>query len=522
MELRRFLPIGIQTFSQIREFNAVYVDKTDLVYKLANEGKVYFLSRPRRFGKSLLLSTLNAYFSGEKELFTGLALEKLETKWTKYPVLHFDMSFAKHTDLKGLKEVLDTLLEDYEKVYGITEKREKFSLRLKTVIDAARLATGQKVVILIDEYDTPLLDTLADEKTLNAMRMLLRDFFSPLKAMDQHLRFVFLTGITKFSQLSIFSELNNLNNISMEAKYAAICGITEDELKRNFVPEIECMAKHNHWSHDETIRRLKKKYDGYHFCEESPDIYNPFSVLKSLSEEKPGSYWFSTGTPTALAEQIGKFHALEPLDLDQGIWASQSTFDIPVEQSTSPIPLMYQSGYLSIKEYVAQTNLYRLAYPNEEVRDAFCRCLVPYYANVDTFQTDTFLIKFVNSIRAHDIDGAMKLARAFVSSVPYMATEQNENYYRTVIYLLCRLASPYAVRVEQMSAAGRADMIIETEDAVFCFEFKLRGSAQTAIKQIEEKGYLLPYELGDRKLYKIGCAFDKKKKTLGRWIIIEG
>ncbi len=331
-----------------------------------------------------------------------------------------------------------------------------------------------------------------------------------------------MTGITKFSQLSIFSELNNLENISMNTKYAAICGITEDELKRDFTPEIESMAERNHWSREETMRRLKKKYDGYHFCETSPDIYNPFSVLKSMKDEALGSYWFSTGTPTALAEQIGMFHALEPLDLEQGIWRDVQTFDMPVERATSPIPLMYQSGYLSIKEYNPNTGLYRLAYPNEEVRFGFIQCLIPYYGCDNYEQNSVFVIDFTEKIRNHDIDGAMKLARAFVCSVPYMATEQNENYYRTVIYLLCRLASLYAVRVEQMSAAGRADMIIETEDAVFCFEFKLRGSAQTAIKQIEEKGYLLPYELGDRKLYIIGCAFDKKKKTLGRWIVKEG
>jgi len=530
--MARKFPIGIQTFAKIREDNAIYIDKTDLIYKLANDGSVYFLSRPRRFGKSLLIDTLAEYFSGNKELFTGLAIDKLETEWKKHPVLRFDFSNTKFEKLEDLKELIDVQLEEYESKFGISGltpsgKKRKNSIRLKNIILAAEQKTGQKVVFLVDEYDAPLLDTLVDNASFEKMRQTLRDFYSPLKANDAHLKFIFITGITKFSQLSIFSELNNLKNISMLDEYASICGITEDEMKTQMKPEIEVFAYAVEKNFEQACVALKQKYDGYHFSPKSPDIYNPYSLLNALQDRTLKNYWFETGTPTFLVEQIKKFNLL-PESFSNGFDAIENMFNVPAENATDPLPVLFQSGYLTIKGYDVRDNIYTLGFPNDEVAYGFSNCLMPYYAMPTATQNDTFLMRFIRAIKAHDIETAMTLMQSFFSSIPYTTERQDENHYKTVFYLIFRLLTNFNVRTEECSAAGRADAVVETDDAVYVFEFKLDGFADEALKQIDDKGYLIPYSAtlaedgSPKKLVKIGANFDSAKRTLGEWKIVEG
>ena len=532
-DMARIFPIGMQTFAKIRENKAIYIDKTDLIYKLTHEGSVYFLSRPRRFGKSLLIDTLAEYFSGKKELFEGLAISKLESEWKKHPVLRFDFSNIKFQKKGDLEQLLEILLCEYEKRFGITppeisqkEENLKYGIRLRNLILETERIFGQKVVFLMDEYDAPLLDTLVDSKTFEEMRQTLRDFYSPLKANDAHLQFIFITGITKFSQLSIFSELNSLKNISMLDDFAALCGITEDEMKSQMKPEVEEFANAFGKNFDQACAILKRKYDGYHFSQRSPDIYNPFSLLNALSEKDLGSYWFGTGTPTFLAEQMKKFD-IEPETIDEGFDATESTFYIPTEMAVTPVAVLFQSGYLTIKGFRPRGRVYKLAIPNEEVREGLLKCLLPLYAAGNEQKNDTFLLRFTDAIYQGDIENAMVLLRAFFSGIPYDAEQQNENHYKTVFYLIFKLSLPFVTNTEVRSAAGRADAVVETDDAVYVFEFKLDGSADEALKQIDDKGYLIPYsatlaENGTpKKLVKIGANFDKEKRTLGEWKIVK-
>ena len=543
----------MQTFAEIRESNAVYIDKTGLIYKLVDDGKVYFLSRPRRFGKSLLIDTMNDYFSGRKELFEGLAISKLETEWKKHPVLRFDFSQKKYITPAMLDEQLNLSLAEYEKIYGKGEGEVTTSSRLAGLILRAEQQTGQKVVFLVDEYDAPLLDSLVNKASFEQMRQTLRDFYSPLKANDAHIKFIFITGITKFSQLSIFSELNNLNLISMDDEYASICGITEDEMKTQMKPEIEDFAESLGKTFDQACAILKRKYDGYHFSQRSPDIYNPFSLLNALSKKDLGSYWFGTGTPTFLAEQMKKFD-IEPETIDEGFDATESVFNIPTETAVTPVAVLYQSGYLTIKGFRPRGRVYKLAIPNEEVREGLLKCLLPFYAAGNEQKNDTFLLRFTDAIYQGDIENAMVLLRAFFSSIPYDAEQQNENHYKTIFYLIFKLSLPFVTNTEVRSAAGRADAVVETDDAVYVFEFKLDGSADEALKQIDDNsiqtecrdekfifrhdrgavadakgvnGYLLPYSAtltedgSPKKLIKIGANFDKEKRTLGEWKITD-
>lgn len=525
--MARKFPIGIQTFAKIREDNAIYIDKTDLIYKLAHDGSVYFLSRPRRFGKSLLIDTLAEYFSGNKELFTGLAIDKLETEWKKHPLLRFDFSKKKYLRPEMLDESLDKMLSSYEDIYGRNPKDKTPSSRLDSLIVSAEKMSGQKVVFLVDEYDAPLLDTLVDKDSFEKMRQTLRDFYSPLKANDAHIKFIFITGITKFSQLSIFSELNSLKIISMLDEYASICGITEDEMKTQMKPEIEVFADAVEKNFEQACVALKQKYDGYHFSPKSPDIYNPYSLLNALQDRTLKNYWFETGTPTFLVEQIKKFNLL-PESFANGFDAIENMFNVPAENATDPLPVLFQSGYLTIKGYDARDNIYTLGFPNDEVAYGFSNCLMPYYAMPTSMQNDTFLMRFIRAIKTHDIQTAMTLMQSFFSSIPYTTEHQDENHYKTVFYLIFRLLTNFNVRTEECSAAGRADAVVETDDAVYVFEFKLDGSADEALKQIDNKGYLIPYSATlaedgtPKKLVKIGANFDNAKRTLGEWKIVAG
>ncbi len=536
INMARKFPIGIQTFSEIRKLNTIYVDKTDLIYKLVQEGKVYFLARPRRFGKSLLISTLDDYFSGRKELFTGLAIDSLESEWKKHPVLRFDFNRMKFQRAVDLDELLDIQLKRYESLYGLSsqstlpgEGKLKSSTRLQNLIFAAEQQHGQQVVFLADEYDAPLLDTLVDKDSFEQMRQKLRDFYSPLKSLDPHLRFIFITGITKFSQLSIFSELNNLKIISLMDEFASICGITEEELHTQMKPEIEAMAQETNKTFEQVCAALKHKYDGYHFSKKSPDIYNPFSLMNALQDKDLSNYWFGTGTPIHLIEQIQNFD-INPESLARGVEATAEMFNVPAESSSNPIPVLYQSGYLTIKDFDADFNIYTLAYPNDEVTIGFSKSLMPYYALPTVAQNDTFLIKLVKALAADNLQEAMTQMKAFFSSIPYDAEHQDENHYKFIFYLIFRLLTDFNVSTEERSAAGRADAVVETKNSVFVFEFKMdkNGTVEDALKQIDDKGYLIPYSVKTKadgvpkKFFKIGVTFDFEKRTIGEWKIVEG
>ena len=524
--LKRF-PIGVQDFARLRRDKRYYVDKTDLVYKMTHSSDYCFLSRPRRFGKSLLVSTLKCYFEGRKDLFEGLAMEQLEAEWKQYPVLHISFAITKYTDLETLEITLNNLLSEWEKQYGIAnESKNEWGNRFARVIKTAYEQTGAEPVVLVDEYDAPLLDSMDDPDLQLALKQKMRKFFSPLKDLGGILRFVFLTGITKFSQLSIFSELNNLKILTMDDDYASICGITKEELLSQMQPEIQALADRQEMSYEDAVTALARKYDGYHFSHNSPDVYNPFSLIRCLDRLGIENFWFATGTPTMLTRLIGKYR-IDPVTFDRGFEATQDMFDAPAETATNPVPLLYQSGYLTIKG-TKKGGRFILGYPNEEVRDGFCKSLMPCYATDDVVTNDTFLMAFSDALEDGDLEQALTLMKAFLSSIPYNAERQDENHYKTLFYLIARLCTPFVVRTEEASAAGRSDMVIETEKAVFVFEFKLDGTVDEALEQIDGKGYLIPY-LGrtgadgkPKALYKVGVNFDGTTRTLGGWKVRQG
>ena len=527
MEGLKQFPIGMQDFAQIRRNGYYYVDKSDIVYKMTHTNRFYFLSRPRRFGKSLLVSTLKCYFEGRKELFEGLAMKQLETEWRQYPVFHVSFSINKYNDMNSLRVTLNNILSEWEKLYGVSNRSgNEWGPRFSDVLKAAHEQTGAEPVVLVDEYDAPLLDTMDDPDLQLKLKQEMRKFFSPLKDLGGILRFVFLTGITKFSQLSIFSELNNLDVITMDDGYAALCGITKEELLSQMQPEIQALADKQGLSYDEAVDALAQKYDGYHFSKNSPDVYNPFSLIRCLDKLEIENFWFATGTPTILTRLIRKYK-IDPVTFDRGFEATQDMFDVPAETATNPVPLLYQSGYLTIKG-TKKGGRFILGYPNEEVRDGFNKSLMPCYATEDVVTNDTFLMKFSDALEDGDLEQALTLMKAFLSSVPYNAERQDENHYKTLFYLIARLCTPFVVRTEEASAAGRSDMVVETERAVYVFEFKLDGTVDDALEQIDGKGYLIPY-LGrkgadgkPKDLYKVGVNFDGATRTLGGWKVRVG
>ena len=514
---RRY-PIGIQNFEQLRNNNCVYIDKTELIYKLTHSDSVYFLSRPRRFGKSLLVSTLEAYFQGKKHLFEGLAMERLETEWTEYPVLHMDFSRRKYTDEDKLNELLNIQISHWEQLYGSDEKETSFSGRFEGVIRRAYEKTGRQVVVLIDEYDSPLLDTNSNPALQQKLRNTVRDFFSPLKGMGQYLRFLLLTGISKFSQLSIFSELNNLQNISMRDDFSALCGITERELLTELRYDIQRMADANNETYEEACAHLKKQYDGYHFSKNCEDIYNPFSLFNALNAKDYKNFWFSTGTPTFLIE------LLQEADFNvrnlEGIEATDEEFDAPTEQIQSPIPVLYQSGYLTIKGYDPDFQIYTLAYPNKEVRKGFIENLLPTYVHRARENNTFYVVSFIRDLRKGDIESCLERTRSFFASIPHDLENKTEKHYQTIFYLLFRLMGQY-VDVEVQSAIGRADVVLKLSDAIYVFEFKFDGTPEEALAQIESKNYAIPFQSDGRRIVKIGVNFDSATRTIGEWKIVE-
>ena len=504
-ETFRRYPIGIQNFGELRNNNYVYVDKTGLIYRLTHTNKVYFLSRPRRFGKSLLVSTLEAYFLGKKELFKGLAMESLEKEWNTYPVLHVDFSGSKYNSVDNLKAAINKQLLLWERVYGREEGDTTFSLRFESVIHRAYEQTGQQVVVLIDEYDSPMLDSNNDYETQKEIRNIMRDFFSPLKKSDPYLRFVFLTGISKFSQMSIFSELNNLQNISMRDDYSAICGITEQELRAQLQIDIEQMAQANNESYE---------YDGYHFSENCEDIYNPFSLFNAFAQKKYANFWFSTGTPTFLID------ILQECDFDirelDGTTATAEQFDAPSDRITDPLPVLYQSGYLTIKGYDPDFQIYTLTYPNKEVRKGFIESLMPAYVHLPARENTFYVVSFIKDLRVGKLDECLERMKSFFASIPNKLDNKKEKHYQTIFYLFFRLMGQY-IDVEVDTSVGRADAVVKLADTIYVFEFKVDGTPEEALAQINSKGYAIAYEAGNRKIIKVGVNFDSATRTIGTW-----
>jgi hypothetical protein len=545
------MPIGIQTFEDIITGGFAYVDKTAWVYSLANEGKYFFFGRPRRFGKSLLVSTLRAYFEGKKELFEGLAAEKLEKDWVSYPVLHIDFNVTGYKNVDDLESGLDANLRRLEKTWdpgGQTAGRTT-DVRFYDLIQTACEKSGRKVVVLIDEYDRPLTQTMEQSNENDEIRNALKSFYGVLKSADQWLRFVLLTGVTKFSKVNVFSDLHMLRDISMSEQYAGVCGISAKELTDNFEPELEALAGHNGMTCDEAVAEMKKRYDGYHFCEDSEGIFNPFSVLNTLADQKFAYYWFKTGTPTFLVEQMkqGNFDPLR--------FAEAEGVKIPVEAiddyrvgDDNPIPLLYQTGYLTISGYNRELDEYILAFPNEEVRYGFLNELLPAYTYRPPGQRGFFVRNFIDDLRTGNVDGFMTRMRSYFANIPYELSDQTERHYQLVFFLVFTLLGQFT-RAEERSFKGRADMVVETKDAVYVFEFKLNGTAEEALKQIDAtvnskpakagefssgafqpfaqcangdrraRDYALSYEAGNRKIVKIGAEFDKETRNIERWLV---
>jgi len=516
--MARKLPIGIQSFEKIRVGNYCYIDKTNLVYQLVSNNYPYFLSRPRRFGKSLLMSTIEAYFLGKKELFEGLAIGQLEKEWKVYPVLHLDLNAENYNSIDSLERILNEHLCLWEQKYGASSAETSLSLRFKGVIRRAAESTGLPTVVLIDEYDKPLLQAIGNKELQEQYKGILKAFYGVLKSVDAHLRFVFLTGVTKFGQVSVFSDLNQLKDISMDARYATICGITDDELRRDFQPELETLANNEGMTYEEVCQKMKRMYDGYHFRHNMEGMYNPFSVLNALDSAEFGSYWFATGTPTFLVELLKKtdydLRDLEGVELPANLFADYRA------DADYPIPVIYQSGYLTIKGYNSRFKTYTLGFPNEEVEYGFLNFLLPYYTEIPTEKGEFNIMCFVKELEAGDAEAFLTRLRAFFAGIPYELNDKTERHYQAVFYLVFRLLGQY-IDVEERSAKGRADAVVKTKDFVYVFEFKLDGSVDEALKQIDEKGYLLPYNIDNRQLVKIGISFDSVERNIGEWKIVK-
>ena len=515
----KLYPVGIQTFERIRKENKLYIDKTEYIYRMTHSGGCYFfLSRPRRFGKSLLVSTFESYFSGKKELFEGLAIEKLEQKWMEYPVLHFDMSGGKHMEKEQLEDYLSNRLEAEERKWGITHSKRGANDRLTELITTAYEISGKQVVVLIDEYDAPMLDVAHERKTLDELRNVMRNFYSPLKMCEPMLRFVFLTGITKFSQVSIFSELNNIKNISLDDEYAGVCGITKEELLTQMSEDIDVLAEALEMTREETIAKLKENYDGYHFSPASPDVFNPYSLLNCFDDKNFGAYWFSSGTPTYLINMLRKFKVL-PAKIGRSL-ARSSAFDAPTENLKTITPLLYQSGYITIKGYDKMSQLFTLDLPNKEIKVGLFESLLPYYLEgMYAEEGDVAIAQMSVLIRQGDMDGALRLFQEFLGTVPYCNNTNYEGHYQQVLFIIFTLLTHFVVDVEVHTPNGRVDVVMETEDTLYLIELKLNKSAQAAMQQINLKQYDQRFARCGKPIVKVGVNFDAKKGNIEDWTI---
>lgn len=511
-------PIGIQNFEKIRKDGCLYIDKTAIIYRLVNEGSYYFLSRPRRFGKSLLISTLEAYFEGKKELFDGLAIGQLEKDWIAYPVLHLDLNIAQYDSTDSLYKIVNDALARWEEVYGTRPSEKSLPLRFAGVVERAYLKTGQRVVILIDEYDKPLSQTLQQEELQTQLRNMLKPFYGVLKSMDKYIRFALLTGVTKVGKVSVFSDLNNLMDISMDYRYADICGITENEIHANLEEELHTLSSTQKMTYDEVCEELEKRYDGYHFVPDSVGIYNPFSLLNTFAKMELGNYWFETGTPTYLVELLKHTdynlykmaHTETDVDVLNSIDAS----------SYNPIPVIYQSGYLTIKDYDKEFKLYKLGFPNKEVEEGFMRFLIPYYTSVNAVDSGFEIQRFVKEIRNGEIDAFLCRLQSFFADTPYELIRDLEVHYQNVLFIVFKLVGFY-VKAEYHTSRGRIDLLLQTSRYIYIMEFKLDGSAEEALRQIEQSDYALPFASDSRKTFKVGVNFNREKRNIDHWIIAE-
>lgn len=507
-------PLGVQTFEKIRREESVYVDKTEYVYRLAHwSSTCFFLARPRRFGKSLFLSTLESYFQGKKELFRGLAIEKMEQKWESFPVLHFDISGGKDLSKTELEQFLNYQIDDVAELNGVKSVRVGLNNRMNELIRKVYEKTGKPVVVLVDEYDAPLLDVVDREDDLNEMRQLLLNFYSPLKSCDQYLRFVFLTGITKFSQMSIFSKLNNLTDISMMTDYAGVCGITKTELLRQLDDDIAYYAERTALSKKEAITTLERNYDGYHFCWPSDNVFNPYSLFRAFYEGATNPYWFDTGTSTYLIKALQKYN-VKPTEVGYNVMLSD--FNVPTESMTTAIPLLYQSGYITIKGYDSETLQYRLEIPNEEVKIGLYQSLLPYYIQDKTVETNCLLVKLANSFKKGDIDDVFRRLQIFLDTVPYCDNTKYEGHWQQVLYIIFTLMGQY-VDVEVRTSRGRIDMVLKANNVLYIIELKLGGTAEAALQQVETNGYAKRFALTHLPIVKVGVVFDGLEGSIGEW-----
>ena len=514
--MAKLYPIGIQNFESLREDGYIYVDKTELIYQLVKTGRYYFLSRPRRFGKSLLISTLEAYFLGKKELFKDLAIEKLEKDWLEYPVLHLDLNAEKFDSPERLDALLSNQLTQWEEIYGHGPDETTLSLRFKGVIRRAAKQTGQRVVILIDEYDKPMLQALENDELQEKFRDTLMAFYGVMKSMDGDIKFAFLTGVTKFGKVSAFSDLNNLMDISMDDRNANICGITEPEIHAYFKDDLHELARVQNMDYDQVCIALREFYDGYHFTENSKGIYNPFSLLNTFKYLQFGSYWFETGAPTYLVKLLkhshynlyNMAHTETDADVLNGI---DST-------SVNPIPVIYQSGYLTIKGYDREFGIYRLGFPNREVEEGFMKYLLPFYANTDKVDSSFHIQKFVREIRSGDYDSFFRRLQSLFADTPYELVRDLELHCQNVLFIVFKLIGFY-VKAEYHTSEGRIDLVLQTDSFIYLMEFKLNGTADEALRQINEKGYALPFVADPRQLFKIGVNFSAKTRNIEEWKI---
>lgn len=513
---RRY-PIGIQSFEKLRSEGYLYVDKTSQMYKLIQMGNPYFLSRPRRFGKSLMLSTLEAYFLGKKELFKGLFIETVEKGWKTYPVIHLDLNAERYESRESLYDILERQLCKWENLYETGGEGITHSGRFMEVIEKAYKKTGLRVVVLIDEYDKPLLRSFHDEKLQNDFREILTAFYTVLKSADQWIQFVFITGVTKFAQVGIFSNLNQLMDISFDPRFADLCGLTQEEIEANFSPELDALAVSNNTTRETAIQELARMYNGYHFSYRNMiGMFNPFSVLNCLSSGMYEHYWFGSGTPTFLAEILKKtdvdLNELEDIEVPAVSLANDRA------NPGNPVPMIYQSGYLTIKSYDERFRMYTLGYPNEEVKYGFLNFISPYYTCVSSTSTSFYIGQFVSEIERGEVDSFLNRLRAFFADFPYELNDRTERHYQVVFYLVFKLMGQFT-ETEIRSARGRADAIVKTKDYIYVFEFKLNGSAMEALAQIDDKGYLIPYTADGRELVKVGVNFDGEQRNIGDWII---
>lgn len=508
-------PIGIQNFEKLRQDGYLYIDKTGLVYSLVQTSNCYFLSRPRRFGKSLLISILEAYFLGKKELFKGLAMEKLEQEWTVHPVLHLDLNIEKYDSIDNLTDILNVNLKLWEQTYGSDDAETSVSLRFAGIIRRAYKQTGRRVVVLVDEYDKPLLQSIGNKALQEEFRNTLKPFYGVLKSLDGCIRFALLTGVTKFGKVSVFSDLNNLDDISMNNQYATLCGIIEKEIHTNIEEGIRSLASAQNLSYEETCVKLKEMYDGYHFTSDSEGIYNPFSLFNALKNKTFGNYWFETGTPTYLVELL-KRNRYNLKDMTETV----SSADVlnSIYGDDEPIPVIYQSGYLTIKGYNPRFKTYRLGFPNKEVEEGFMNFLIPYYTPIKKEKTAFSIENFVEEIERGDIDSFFRRLQSFFADTPYELVRDRELHYQNVLFIVFKLIGLY-VKAEYHTSQGRIDLALQTDKYIYVMEFKLEGSAEEALRQIEEKQYALPFASDKRQVFQIGINFSSQTRNIEKWLV---